>query len=152
MDLEYILRKERAAREYTIQVGPSDAPRSIQMRLPTEHELRLAGARSRVGVLSDAEATIAVERELLCLAVVGWAGVLCSDLLAASAGTAQGVEPFAFEPGAVAPLLDANPQWSGILWNDILGRIVRRGEQREEHAKNSGAASTGSDPEAMRPT
>lgn len=151
MDLEYIRRKALAAREYTLTVGPAHAPRTIHLRLPTDYDVRLAGARGRVGGLADVAATIVLERALLVLAIVGWSGVVCTDLLPSAAGTPGADEPFAFEPGAAEALLDAQPAWADAIWHDLVQRLSERNARAEAAAKNSEAASTGSDPAPMRP-
>lgn len=140
MDLDYIRRKALAAREYTLQVGPADAPRTIELRLPTDYEVRLAGARGRVDGLPDRAATIVLERALVALSVVGWSGVLCSDLLPSAAGAPGGADPFAWEAGAAEQLLDAQPEWGDAIWHDLVARLSARNAERDAAAKNSAAA------------
>lgn len=132
MDLDYIKRKALAKREYTAKVGPEDAQRTIQMRLPTEHEITLASLRSGIAGMADAAAVAVLQRALVVQSVVGWSGVLCSDLLPG----VEGDHELPFETGAVSELLDAQHEWGQVLADELYTRLAERRKIRDAATKN----------------
>ena len=135
MELSDLKRLFTAAREISVQVGSSDAPRHITVRIPTAHELTLATCRSGMrGVTDDAAATALLERTLLTSSVVAWSGVLVGDVLP---DLPQAAEPLACEPGAAELLFDAQPEWAKTVWNGLLDNLARRRAVQDTAAKNS---------------
>lgn len=131
MDLADIKRQATAAREFTLTVGGT---RHITLRQPTQHELVLAARRAGLHNLADdAAAHVVLQRSLLLLAVVGWAGVLLADVLPTHE-PAQDL--LAFEPGAVALLIDAQPEWETELANALTARMSTRKTKQDTAAKN----------------
>jgi hypothetical protein len=133
VELADLKAKAIGARSFSAAVGPPDAPRTIHLRTPTQHELRLASLRAGVGGMSDAAAMAVLERALLVLSVVGWAGVACADLAPVQSGADDAAE---FEPGATELLLDTHPEWGEQLWLVLVEHITERGQRREAAAKN----------------
>lgn len=122
-----------AAREFTLYVGPDDATprRSLTLRLPTEHEVRVASLRAGVRTMSDPAALALLERQLLVQSVVGWAGMRRCDLL-----PHEPADALEFHPGAVELLLDAQPEWFKQPAGELLERISARAQQRDAAAGN----------------
>lgn len=144
MDIADLQRQAMAAREYAVAIGPPDpveAARSIRMRVPTEHEIKLAALRAGVDRLTDAAAPAVLERALLVQAIIGWSNLQCADVLPADGlpGAEHApapTEPLAFAPAAVSLLLDAQPAWADTLQRGLYARLKQRAAQRESAAKN----------------
>lgn len=136
MELADLKAKAIGARSFSAAVGPPDAPRTIHLRAPTQHELRLASLRAGVGTMADAAAMAVLERALVVLAVVGWAGVTCADLAPVLESDPSATDAAPFEPGATELLLDAQPEWGEQLWRVLLEHITERSQRRDEAAKN----------------
>jgi hypothetical protein len=134
MDLSDLQRYATAAREFSVAVGPADAARHITLRLPTQHEISLAGLRSGLmGVQDDAAAHLILQRSLLLQAMVAWSGVLVGDVLADS-DHAQDI--FSLEPGAAQLLLDAQPDWEATLGKALMQRLAERKTKKDTATKN----------------
>jgi hypothetical protein len=134
MDLSDLQRYATAAREFSVAVGPADAPRQITLRLPTQHEVNVAARRSGLaGVVDDKAAHIILQRTLLLLAVVAWSGVLVGDVLSDCEHADQ---PFALEPGAAQLLLDAQPDWELVLIQELMRRLAERNVKKDTATKN----------------
>jgi len=136
MDLDYIQRKARAAREYTTTLDAQGAPRTFQLREPTKHQSVLAGLRCRADAGTPGVAMVLLGRALLLECIVGWQGVLISDLLPVAPEGQDTTQPFAFDPAAIELLLDTNPHWEQQLWSGLVDRMARRDGVFEEAAKN----------------
>lgn len=133
MDLAEIKRRALEAREFSKDVGPEDSPRRISLRIPTQHEITIASRRAGLHqTLDDGAAHLVLERSLLVLAVVGWSGVKVSDVLPGGPGDA-----FPWEAGATELLLDAQPDWARVLYQELLARLVERRTVRDTAEKNS---------------
>jgi hypothetical protein len=122
-DIADLQRKAQAAREFTVKVGAA----AYTLRLPTEHEKRLAVLRAR-GALDgeDPASTEVIIRALVEAALVRWDGVTCA-MLAPGAGP----EPAELLPGAAALLLDNQPETAHALALEF----IERSAQRQQHAQ-----------------
>jgi len=134
MDLSDLKRHAIAAREFAVPVGAQDAPRHITLRLPTQHEVVLAARRSGLhGVEEDAAAHIVLQRALLQLAMVAWAGVVVGDVLP---GHPEAAQPLEWSAGAAELLLDAQTDWAHTLGNALMERMAERKAAKDTAAKN----------------
>lgn len=129
MDLDDLKRKAAAACE----TGHSIGPRSFTLRVPTRYQVSLVVARHGGTEGDQGQALFLIARRMLLeQALVGWAGVLVSDILPDSAdATAQ-----PHEPGAVPLLLDAQPAWAGELSDRLVELIAERNQRQDSAAKN----------------
>lgn len=127
-DIADLTRKALAAREFTVPVGAA----SFTLRLPTEHEKRVASLRAR-GSTTEADPAFAdvVIRALLEAAVVRWSGVT-ADMLAPGGGT----EAVDVVPGAAALLLDNQPETAQALTLAFIERSAAREQHAQELEKN----------------
>lgn len=131
MDLAELKRLSLAARESTHTVGG----RSFTLRVPTRHETTVAVRLNSAASGGDEAALYVIARRaLLDAAVVGWAGVLVSDLLPAGAPEAESAYPH--EPGAVPILLDAQPAWAAELSDKLVELLAARNTLQDSAAKN----------------
>lgn len=129
IELDYIARKARAAREFEHQVGPA----TIRMRVPTKLESSIAYAESAGGrKYADPGVSLRFHRALLLLAVCGWSGVTVQHMLPSHPTP----DAFDFETGAIALLLDAQPEWETELLQALLQRLSDRQTAEEAAAKN----------------
>lgn len=121
-------------REFTLYVGPeADTPRrSLTLRLPTQHEVRIASLRAGVRTMSDPAALALLERQLVIQSVVAWAGMRRADLQL----PADGTDTLEFHPGAVELLADAQPDWFKQPAAELFDRIARRDQERDAAAGN----------------
>jgi hypothetical protein len=134
MDLADIKRLALAAREFSQPVGPEKAPRSITLRVPTQHQITLAALRSGMRSMADDQAATAVlERALLLGSVVAWSGVVVGDVLPQHP---QAKEALELEAGSVELLLDANPEWAATLGRALLAKMAERREVQDTAEKN----------------
>ena len=134
MDLQDLKRQALAAREFSVPVGPADAPRHITLRLPTQHEIVLASRRSGLhAVQDDAAAHVVLQRALLLLAVVGWSGMQVLDVLP---DHAQGTEVLEWSADAVALVIDAHPGWEADLNVALMQHMVERRVTKDTASKN----------------
>lgn len=152
MDLHELASKARAARQTTITLGPSDAPRTFTLLAPTDHQVQVAALRAGMSFAStpaqNSAADVISRRAMLCDAIIGWTGVTCADL--AGALKHGGAEPFEWQGGASELLLDNRPEWADQLWLALASAITRLRTERDTAAKNLHAASPGNDPEPVR--
>lgn len=132
-DIADLTRKALAAREFTVPVGAA----SFTLRLPTEHEKRVASLRAR-GVVKvgerpneDPAFNEVVLRALLEAAVVQWSGIT-ADMLAPGGGT----EAVDVVPGAAALLLDNQPETAQALTLAFIYRMADREQHAQELEKN----------------
>lgn len=144
MDKHDIMRKARAARQFSVEVAPGV---SITLQLPTRQEVAVAAARAGVHRAGDETAGLVVmQRALLVDAVVGWSqGVLLCHLL-----PDEDAQPLPFERDLVPLLLDAQPAWEDALVRRFADERRARTEAMEAAAKNWPSASNGSEPAPMR--
>lgn len=134
MDLHDLKRLALAAREFSVSVGPADAPRHITLRTPTQHEVVLAARRAGLhAVQDDAAAHVVLQRSLLLLAVVAWSGVLVADVLP---DHPQATDVLTCEADAVQLVIDAQPQWEAALGAALMERMSRRAQEKDTAAKN----------------
>lgn len=137
-DLADLQARIHAARQFTVTVGPQDAPRTIHLLEPDDHQIRLAGIRAGLRG-ADPAAELVFERTLLVQAIKGWSGVTGADLLhgfpeqAAKAGDTA----VAYAPTGVETLLNAQREWGAQLWAALVERMAQRSAAREPAAKNS---------------
>lgn len=125
-DINDLRRKAQAAREFVLPVGV----RSFTLRLPTQHELKVEALRSTASGIDPAQSTVLV-RSLLEKAVIGWSGVTCEDL-----APHGGPDLADLVPGAVALLLDSQPEIAAGLMDAFVDRMNERGTVKDEAAKN----------------
>lgn len=146
MDKHDIRRKAQAARRFTEQVAPGV---DIVVQLPTRQEVAVAAARAGVHAPGNETAgLVAMQRDLLLAAVVGWGkGVRLTHLLPDEAD-----EPLQFDPDLVGLLLDAQPLWEDKLRDRFAAERSARLARLEDAEKNSLSASTGNSPAAVRLT
>lgn len=130
--LAELRRATQAAREFTVPIGPVGEGRSVNLRLPTEHELKVAGYRAGLGAVPDAAAVPVLQRALLCAGVVEWSNITQADVLATSPA-----EPLPLRPMAVEMLLDAHPDWEVALAAEMSERLRKRQQTKAEAEKNS---------------
>ena len=134
MEFADIKRMATAAREFSVAVGPADAPRYITLRVPTHHESVLAARRSGLHNLSaDIAAHVVLQRALLLTSIVAWSGVLVVDVLEAHADTQ---ELLPMDPGAAELLLDSHPDWETVLGGALLERMAKRRALQDTAEKN----------------
>jgi hypothetical protein len=130
MDLDYIRRRAEAARLFQRTVGGC----SFELRRPTKLQTSVAFAEARAASTgAPAAAHVRFQRLVLLQALVGWSGVLVRHVLPGHEG---GDEPFAFEPGAVEVLLDAQPEWESGLLSELLAEADRHRQAEEAAAGN----------------
>ena len=145
MDLSDIKRAAEAAREFDHIVGSI----TFKLRLPTPFQSECAAAgQGFAGKRSAAEAVVRAQRALTELAVVGWSGAFVRDVL--GAGHKYGDDEFAYEPDAVATLLDERRDIAEALWLPLLERMEARNKAQEATAKNWQRASPGTSPKPVR--
>lgn len=129
IELDYIARKAKAAREFDHQVGAA----TFRLRVPTKHESQIAYAEA-IGDRRkrDAVTSLRFHRALVVQAVFGWSGVTVRDALPEHAGD----EGFEFQAGAAEVLFDAQPEWEGELLQALMERIAQRQAVEDTAAKN----------------
>lgn len=137
-DIADLKARVLAARQFSVTVGPTDAPRTIHLVEPTAHEIRLASLRAGIGGLQDTAALVVLERTLLGEAISGWDGVTAADLVAdyPEQAAKAGDKTVAFDSSGVVLLLDAQPTWGQRIYSELLDRLAKRGAAREAAAKN----------------
>lgn len=129
MDLADIQYRARAQREFTVACDHA----SFTLRRPYPYEVALAERRSRETAATPGASLIALERELLRSAVVGWEDVRVSDVLEQPP---EPDEPLAWHADAVELLLNAQPQWAARLGSELFDRLATAREAQEAAAKN----------------
>lgn len=134
MDVAAFKAQLEAARR--IETDELDGIR-FRLQVPTAYAFQLAmeSHRDAAGRVLEARAF----RQLLNEALVGWSGALARHVDAAG-----GDEPLPFGAEARALLLDNRPDIAGTLAIRLGIAMAERREKREEAAKNSRPASTGS--------
>jgi hypothetical protein len=121
------------SREFTLYVGPAQEPRrSVTLRVPTEHQVKLAGLRCGIAGREDPAALALLERALLQGAIVGWSNLLQCDLVPSASA-----EPMPWAEDLVPVLLDAQPDWWREPTEGLFERLAQRNAQRDAAAKNS---------------
>lgn len=125
-------RATEAARETTLTVGAPGAGKTITLRVPTAHEVKLAGMRSGVAAKTDVAALSVLERTLLCGAIVAWVNLVQTDVLPGAPA-----EPLPCLPEACALLLDAQPEWEQALSNALFAALAARVSIKAAAEKNS---------------
>lgn len=133
VEIADLRRAFEAAREFTLYVGPTDddAKRSVTLRTPTDHQVRIAGLRAGVAGQADPAALALLERALLELAVIGWSGMRQSDAVPTASA-----DPMDFAPELVGLLLDARPDWFREATSELFQRLAARSTARADAAKN----------------
>lgn len=146
MDKHDIMRKARAARQFSVEVAPGV---SITLQLPTRQEVAIAAARAGLHKEgAQAEGLVRVQRDLLQAAVVGWGvGVTLQHVL-----PDEPAESLPFDADMVPLLLDAQPAWEQVLLQRFVAEREARAAMLEAAQGNSPGASSGSVPPPMRPT
>lgn len=130
MDLHDIQRHALAQRELSEEVAPGV---HITLRVPTRHEITVAGLRAGVHRGDDGAALAVMQRALLEAAVVAWTQtVRVSHLLPGAED--DGAVPYS--AGAVPLLLDAQPAWAERLAARLTQGIADRDRQRDSAAGN----------------
>ena len=125
-DINDLRRKAQAAREFVVIVGAL----TFGLRLPTQHGLKVEALRSTASGMDPAQSTVLV-RSLLEKAVISWSGVTCEDL-----APHGGPEQAELVDGAVALLLDSQPEIAGDLMSAFVDRMNERATAKDEAAKN----------------
>jgi hypothetical protein len=126
-DVERLVAAATKAREFTHALAPG---KSVIVRLPTPHELELAGATRITG---NAGAVLFF-RSLLEQCIVGWSGVVEADLVPGDPAEPAPDVPFA--PALVPLLLDTNPAEAVALREALLDRLAQRAARAEAARKN----------------
>jgi hypothetical protein len=127
-DIADLQRKAQAAREHVVTVGAA----RYTLRLPTDHEKRVAVLRARgTHEGADPASTEVILRTLLEMAVVAWEGVTCSMLAPGAAA-----EPATLVPGAVPLLLDAQPDVAQALAQAFIEHSAARADHAQATEKN----------------
>jgi hypothetical protein len=130
MDLHDIQRHALAQREVSEEVEPGIF---VTLRIPTRHEITVAGLRAGVHRGYDAASLSVMQRTLLEQAVVAWTQtVRLSHLLAAP----DADEAVPYTPGAVPLLLDAQPAWAERLALRLTQGIADRDRSKDSAAGN----------------
>lgn len=129
MDIKDIVARAKKAREYEFQNGSA---RRYKLRLPSEHEARVAyflyakEGEERVAGWAQSQ------RYLLEHALIGWEGVLVTDILPDAAAPL----PIAFHADMVPILLDALDDDATALANDMADRLKARQDRLGDAEKN----------------
>lgn len=136
-DIADLKARIQAARQFTVTVGPEDAPRTIHLQEPDDHQVKLAGIRSGLRSDKDGAAELLFERSLLVESITGWSGVTAADLLRGFPDQAAkaGDKPVDFEADGAAMLLDAQREWGREIWGSLVARMAERDRAREPAAK-----------------
>lgn len=118
MDLAQLKAAAAAAREFTVALAGADGglPKSMALRLITAHEaeqLALGGA--------SALSNVQLLRATLEHSVIGWQGVLASDVV-----PGQPDEPLPFSAEALRLLLDERPDWERLALSALLAKADER--------------------------
>lgn len=129
MDLQTLREKALAAREIAHTVGDI----TYRLRLPTPHEVLLAAHRTGVVGQPAGAAYMVLMRSVLESAVIGWQGLCVRHVLP---GDADGATPLAWEPGAVALVLDSRPADAKSLADALSDQMAQRAAALEAAAKN----------------
>ena len=125
MDFADLMRRANAQRESVFDAGGG---RSITLRLPTEHQMRVAVLRAG---RTDAAAWAVMQRALLEQGIVAWSGVTLADLL-----TNGGDEAVDWDAAAVPLLLDGRPDIATALAADLTRRMAERTAAKDAAAGN----------------
>lgn len=129
MDLQTLRDKALAAREISHEIGAL----TYRLRLPTPHEVLLAAHRTGVVGQPAGAGYMVLMRAVLEAAVIGWQGLRVQHVLP---DDADGQTPLAWEPGAVAVVLDARPADARALADVMSERMAQRAAALEAAAKN----------------
>lgn len=129
MDLQTLRDKALAAREITHPLGEI----TYRLRLPTPHEVLLAAHRTGVVGQPAGAAYLLLMRAVLEAAVIGWQGLRVLHVLP---DDADGQAPLAWEPGAVALVLDSRSADAKALADVLSDRMAQRAAALEAAAKN----------------
>lgn len=138
MDLAEIARRQRAAREFTHDVGGASGAR-FTLRTLTAHErrcelMRLIELPSSDGPAREltGEQIERLTRRIVERSIVGWESVTIAHLLPDEVAT--DVVPWSEQ--AVPLLLDAQPDWERELRSAIAEHGTARAAAEESDAKN----------------
>jgi hypothetical protein len=127
-DIADLQRKANAAREFQVVVGAC----TYTLRLPTTHQKEVAAMRARGdGHTADPALAVLLVRRLVEQSVVAWSGVTAEHL--APGGGADVAE---LVPGAVALLLDNQPETARQLTDAMVARENERNAHAEAARKN----------------
>jgi hypothetical protein len=130
MDLDTLKARTLAAREISHPIGEL----VYRLRLPTQHDVLLAARRSgATGAAADGTGLLILQRTLIEAALIGWQGLRVGHLLP---DDPEAASPLAWEPGAVALLLDARPGDAQALADALSEQMATRKQAREADAKN----------------
>lgn len=129
MTPDQILAKMAKLREFAVDL---DGGKRITLRRPTELQIQTQIIRLVPGEGGQAKASIELDPASLRAHVVGWAGVVESDLL----GDAGGSDEVPFHPDLLQAWLDENPAQAATLVQALLGNIVEHINAKDAAAKN----------------
>lgn len=129
MDLQTLRDKALAAREITHTLGDV----TYRLRLPTPHEVLLAAHRTGVVGQPAGAAYMVLMRAVLEAAVIGWQGLRVLHVLPDEEGAQA---PLAWEPGAVAVVLDSRPADARALGDFMSDSMAQRAAALEAATKN----------------
>lgn len=133
MDWNDIARRAAAAREFTHVLAAAPG-RSFTLRLPTHDEMRIAVLAHGMPSAGDDAGLLEWEKigqELIERAVVGWNGVLFSDVIDGEVD-----EPIEWAAAGVPVLLAAKHDWSLELRAALMRAITERTARTEAARKN----------------
>jgi hypothetical protein len=127
-DIADLQRKAQAAREFQVVVGAC----TFTLRLPTAHQKEVEAMRARGdGHTADPALAVLLVRRLVEQAVVAWSGVTAEQL--APGGGSDAAE---LVPGAVALLLDNQPDTARVLTDAMVQRENERNNHVDAARKN----------------
>jgi len=134
-----------AARSLTVSVDPDDtagaaSARTFALVIPTAHELELLTLE--MGSTLTAGVSTQVLRATVERALVGWSGLIESDLPGVDSDA-----PLAFEPANVRTLLDERRDLYLRLRDVVIEQMERRSAALAAARKNSRPASPGTAPD-----
>lgn len=133
MDFAAIQAAAVAARSYTHTLDAEQAI-SVQVCIPTEDESLIASCDVGLGdTRRGPAALLLLRRRLLERAVRGWMGLRIGHLLPDHPDAAT---PLDFSPDMVPLLLDAQPEWSRLLGDELVNRTNQRRSAAQAEAKN----------------
>jgi hypothetical protein len=129
MELEDIKRAALKQRRFEVVAGPA----TFALLVPTKLESTLAYTGATRGGALEGVAMLRFQRDLVLQAVVGWSGVTLGHVLGE---VPEAAEALAWEPGAVALVLDANPAWEEAATVALVARMTERRAAWDTAAKN----------------
>ncbi len=129
MTPEQILNKMARLREFVVEL---DGGKNITLRRPTELQIQTQIIRLVPGKDGEAKASIQLDPSDLRAHVVGWAGVVESDLL----GSAGGSDEVPFHPDLFQAWIEERPEHAATLVQRLLSQIVEHINRKDDVEKN----------------